>query len=108
MVVVMPDTVAQSPEGFALIQGFGAKYNIPVIGSDLSERNEALLTCAPDVADVGKQSALTVQEIFNGVSAGSIPIVTPATYLTLNESVARTLGVTLSPDVIAKANQVIP
>lgn len=107
-VFMMPDSFTQAPEQWALIKAFAAEHNVPIAGMAASEADDgALFTYIPDTTDVGKQAAILADEIFRGVAAGTIPVVTPQSYLRVNAGVAKKLDITISPDILAGANEVI-
>ena len=67
-----------------------------------------LLTYGPDNTALYRQEARLVAKILNGARPGDLPIERPARFLlVINMKTAKRLGVTVPPDVLARADRVI-
>ncbi|MGA8758514.1 MAG: ABC transporter substrate-binding protein [Stellaceae bacterium] len=67
-----------------------------------------LLGYGPDFTELQHRVANDVARILRGTDPGDLPIEEPKHYvLAVNLNVAKTLGLTISPDVLARADQVI-
>jgi len=67
-----------------------------------------LMAYAPDIADLFRQSAGYVKRILDGAKPGDLPIQYPSRWtLVVNLKTAKTIGVTLSPATLTRADQII-
>jgi putative ABC transport system substrate-binding protein len=63
---------------------------------------------APDLVEQFRIAAGYVDRILNGANPGDLPIRHPSRYFwTVNKTAATSLGLTLSPSVLAQADRVI-
>ena len=91
------------------IGDFAAKNRIILVGvpSWLMEVG-ALLTYGPNLADLHRRAATYVDKILKGAKPTDLPMQQPTTFeLLINVKVAKSLGLTVPPTVIARADQVI-
>ena len=67
-----------------------------------------LISLGPDLLSLGRQSARLVDKIVRGERPEEIPVEQPAQYVTsINLRTAKTLGLTVPPSLLARAEQVI-
>ena len=67
-----------------------------------------LMAYGGDPARSGGRMADEVPEILNGAKPGDIPIYQPTKYeLVINQKTAQSLGLTLPPELLAAADEVI-
>jgi putative ABC transport system substrate-binding protein len=91
-----------------LIGDFAKKNRIILVGvpSWLMEAG-ALLTYGPNVAEVHRRAATYVDKILKGAKPADLPMQQPTTFeLNINLKVAKELGITVPPTVIARSDQV--
>lgn len=106
--LLMPDSTIHSPEGSRLIGGFADRHKLVVAGSFLSNvREGAVFGNANDLFKVGKMAAPLVAKIFEGIPAGTIPVVTPEQDLYINVKRARELGLTVPEGLLRQATVII-
>jgi putative ABC transport system substrate-binding protein len=68
----------------------------------------ALFTYGPKISEVVRRSASYVDRILKGARPGSLPFERPTRFeLTLNRKVAETLGLTIPPALIVRADRVV-
>ena len=61
-----------------------------------------------DVAEVFRRAATYVDHILRGTSPGDLPVQAPTKYdLVINLKTAKSLGIDLSPSLLARADEVI-
>ena len=107
-VILMADTFNHSPDGWKLIRNFAAARRIPIGGSFLYNVEQgALFGNANDLFHVGELTAPLVSKVLHGMSAGSIPVVTPEQQLIINYRVAQELGITVPEGLLNMATQII-
>jgi putative ABC transport system substrate-binding protein len=92
------------------IGDFASRRHLPTI-SDLAGgffRQGGLMASSPNPAALGRRAAYFVDRILHGARPGDLPIERPANFdLVINARLARTLGLTLPPALLLRADQVI-
>jgi putative ABC transport system substrate-binding protein len=84
------------------------KYRLPTIGFEETCEAGGLLAYGVDFPHIWRQGAVLVDKIFRGVKPAHLPIQQANQFqLVVNLGAAKALGVTLSPDVLARADRVI-
>ncbi len=107
-ILVMPDIINNSLEGFKAIQRFASEHKLPIGGgmaftADLG----ALFSFVPDNAEQGEQAAILADKIFKGTPAGSIMLVSPRARLRINYKVIQELNLTVSEGLLSRAYEII-
>ena len=97
-----------SPELARIVQ-FTMTNRIPTVtGSMPMAKEGVLISYAPDIADTYRRGAYYVDKIFKGARAADLPIEQPTKFeLVINLKTAKALGLTISPSLLARADQVI-
>ena len=84
------------------------KQRLPTIGFEEYCEAGGLLAYGVDFPHIWRQSAVLVDKIFKGAKPADLPIQQATRFrLVVNLRTAKTLGVTLAPDVLARADRVI-
>jgi putative ABC transport system substrate-binding protein len=84
-------------------QGIGTVHAFTVAG-----RDGALVAHGPDYADLNRRAASYVDRILKGTKPANLPVQQPVKFdLVINLKTARTLGLTMPPTLLARANEVI-
>ena len=67
-----------------------------------------LMSSGPDYQDVFRKAAIFVDNILKGAKPGDLPIEQPSTFeLVISLKVAKSLGIEVSPQLIAQADETI-
>jgi putative ABC transport system substrate-binding protein len=107
-ILIMPDILNNSPEGFGAILTLANSNKLPIgSGTNLAVSLGSIFSFVPDNADQGKQAASLADKVFKGTPAGTIPVVTPEAHLWINYKVAKELGLNVSESLMARADEII-
>jgi putative ABC transport system substrate-binding protein len=106
-VFVMPDTfmfVHRAP-----IIAAAARNNVPAVYSQsFFARDGGLLSYGPDLIDLNRRPATYVDRILRGAKPGDLPVQFPTKYeMAVNLKTAKALGLTIPPNLLAIADEVI-
>ena len=106
-VLVLPSSVLIShPKQVAQ---FALKSRIPAIyyAAEFAE-NGGLLSYAPNFADLSRRAATYVGKILKGANPAELPVEQPTKFeLVINLKTAKQIGLTIPPNVLARADKVI-
>jgi putative tryptophan/tyrosine transport system substrate-binding protein len=107
-VLLIPESLSTTKEAFAVIAQYTRAKKIPVGGSSVAlDDYGTIFAVTIDNAEIGKLAASLTDKIFRGMSAGSLPVVSPETFLIANVKVASELGITFTETVLNQANKII-
>jgi putative tryptophan/tyrosine transport system substrate-binding protein len=107
-VMVMPDILNNSAEGFAAIAKFARAHKLPMSGCvDFTVEQGAAFTLVPEDRDIGQLAANLADKIFKGTPPGTIMVVTPYSRLRLNQRVIKELGLTTPEGLLNRADEII-
>jgi putative ABC transport system substrate-binding protein len=107
-ILLMPDILNNSLDGFEAILKFANKHKLPIGGGmDFTADLGALFSYVPDNAEQGKLAATLANKIFIGTPAGTIMIITPQARLRINYKVIQKLGLKVSEGLLNRADEII-
>ena len=107
-IIMMPDAVSQSGEGWEIIKRFAAAHRIPIAGAgDIEVGASMVLSYTPAPFEIGRQAAGLADKILKGTPAGTIMVATPHSRLRLNYKLAQELGLTVSEGLLSRADEII-
>jgi putative ABC transport system substrate-binding protein len=91
------------------IMALTERHQIPSIYSFRQFVTEgALISYGPDTSDIVRRSASYVDRILKGEKPADLPVQAPTKYeLVINLKTAKTLGIEVSPMLLARADEVI-
>jgi putative tryptophan/tyrosine transport system substrate-binding protein len=106
-VVVLPESFSVTHR--KTIIAAASRNNLPAVGmGDLFPRDGGLMSYWIDTIDQYSQAASYIDRILKGALPGNLPVQEPTKFsLILNLTTAKTLGLTIPPDVLALADEVI-
>ena len=101
--------IAADPEVRQRVLRFTMSARIPVASSHLGfARDGALLVMGPSIPALAASAAGYVDKILRGATPRDLPVQLPSTFtIIVNLVTAKTLGVTLPPTILLRANEVI-
>ena len=105
LIVAAPDFARDA----AILSQAATQIGAPTVCEwDYMARDGCLLSYGPVNADLRRRTAAYVAQILRGVPAGDLPIEGPSTFeFVVNLRTARTLGLTIPPTLLARADEVI-
>jgi ABC-type uncharacterized transport system substrate-binding protein len=92
---------------FGLVMKLTKAYKLPAIYG-FSVREGALMSYAPDIADMYAKAVSYVDRVLKGESPAILPVQVPTKFeLMINLKTAKAIGVTAPPSLLARADEVI-
>jgi ABC-type uncharacterized transport system substrate-binding protein len=108
--LVLPaETVVHSPQARTRIAEFAIKHRLPSIGAwrEFAEAG-GLMVYGVSVPDIFRRAVGYMDKIFKGAKPADLPVELPVKFgLVINRKTAKTLGLTIPPSVLARADEVI-
>jgi putative ABC transport system substrate-binding protein len=103
----MPDTFTAINRGLIIAQA--AQQRVPAIYSTPQVAADGgLIAYGADLLDLYRRTPFYVDRILKGAKPAELPVQSPAKFeLAINLKTAKALGLTVSPLMIARANEVI-
>ncbi len=107
-ILIMPEVLTQTPDGFAAILKFANEHKIPIGGSiSFTADLGAMFSLVPDNIEMGEHAAVLAHKIFKGTPPGKIMVVTPNSRLRLNYKVIEELGLEVPEGLLGRADEII-
>jgi putative ABC transport system substrate-binding protein len=107
-ILIMPDDLSQSPDGFGAIVKFANEHKVPIGGgANFTADLGAVFSFVPDFFEIGATAATMADKIFKGTPAGTIMVVTANDHLRLNYKVIKELGLEVSEGLLSRAAEII-
>jgi putative tryptophan/tyrosine transport system substrate-binding protein len=105
--VVMPDAFANNHHASIMLAA--ARNNVPAVyNSPVRARDGGLLSYGIDPVDISRRAASYVDRILRGEKPGDLPVQFPVKYeMAVNLKTAKALGLTIPPNLLAVADEVI-
>jgi putative ABC transport system substrate-binding protein len=106
--MMMPDILTHSPEGFGALIKFANEHKLPFGGGmDFTADLGAMFSYVADNIDQGRLAADIADKILKGTPASTIPVVTPEARLRLNYKVIQELGLKVNEGLLSRADEII-
>ena len=103
----MPNTSLLNPLG-AQIASLAVKHRLPTIGSPTFARAGGLMAYGPDGADMYRRAASYVDRVLKGAQPATLPMEGPSKFeMIVNLKTAKALGLTISSELLGRADQII-
>jgi putative ABC transport system substrate-binding protein len=107
-ILIMPEILTQTSEGFREILKFANEHKVPIAGAMAHTADlGAVFSYSPDTFELGILAAVQADKIFKGTPAGTIMVATPPMYLRLNYKVIKELGLNVSEGLLSNAKEII-
>lgn len=106
--LMIPEPLAVSKQGFRVLAKFAADRKIPLGGAWSSvDGYNSIFSVSTDNIAVGEQAAILAARILKGTPAGSIPVVSAESYIQINNDAAKKLGIRIPDGLLKQADRVI-
>jgi len=105
-IIILGDTLTNfyAPRVVAL----AAEHHLPAIYFFRQFANGGLIVYGPDLADLFRRAGGFVDRIFKGAKPADLPVEQPTKFeLVINMKTAKTLGLTVPPSLLSRADEVI-
>ncbi len=107
-ILIMPEILTQSSDGWATIRRFAEEHKLPIAGSAAFEADAgAIFSYIPDLVEMGMLAASLADKVFNGTPAGTMMVVTPDSHLRLNYKTIQRMGLTATEGLLSRADEII-
>jgi putative ABC transport system substrate-binding protein len=107
-ILLMPDILNHSPDGFGAILKFANEQRVPIGGGGAFTADlGATFSFAPDFFETGMLAAPIADKILKGTPAGTIAVVTAQSHLRLNYKMIQELGLTVPEGLLSRAEEII-
>jgi putative ABC transport system substrate-binding protein len=92
----------------ALLADLAIKHRLPSVFVEDHVFAGGLMSYAPDLRDLYRQAATYVDKILRGAKPADLPVEQASRYeLVINLKTAKTLGIDIPPNLLARADEVI-
>jgi putative ABC transport system substrate-binding protein len=107
-ILLIPEPLSVTPDSFLVMARFAVEQNIPIGGAIVPvEGYSSVFEVGIKTFNTGEQAAPLADKILRGTPAGTIPVPSSESYLTLNYKLAQELGLTVPDSLLAQADEVI-
>ena len=98
-----------TPSILPLLKALADRNRLPAVYSfSVYVDAGGLMSYGTDLADLARRAATYVDKILKGTKPGDLPVEQPTKFeLAINLRTARTLGLTIPPSILARADQVV-
>lgn len=104
---LVPDSTVLTEDSLRFVLATGLDHNVPVIGfSSEFVRSGALIGLSVNPEDIGRQAGILVKKMLNGERNSSFLVPPDRIRFALNLKTAKFLGLTIPPDIVARADEV--
>ena len=95
-------------DAFEVMAKFADEHKIPVGGALMMVGEyESVFGVNVNIFESGKKAAPLVNKIFNGIDAGTIPVVSAESYFELNYKKSQELGLDVNEGLLNMADEII-
>jgi ABC-type uncharacterized transport system substrate-binding protein len=106
--ILVPDGLSLNIPGFVVEtagqQGIPTMFQVAFF----VDRGEGLASYGPDVSSLGRQAARLVDKILKGTKPAEIPVEVISRFeFVINLKVAKTLGLTIAPEILYRADRLV-
>lgn len=107
-ILIMPEVLSQTPEGFEALLKFANEHKLPLGGTmESTVYAGAVFSFATSSVELGMLVAPLADKILKGTPAGTIPVVTPVASLRINYKVIQELGLNVPEGLLSRADEII-
>jgi putative ABC transport system substrate-binding protein len=108
VILMISEPLCVTPDNFVALGRFAEEHKIPYGGAYMVFGGySSIFGITPRNVPQGKQAAVLVDKVLNGIPAGTIPVVSAEGYFQLNYTAAQNFGLTVSESLLARADEKI-
>jgi putative ABC transport system substrate-binding protein len=105
--IVLADPATTNREG-PRVTALAANHHLPAIYLFPQFAPGGLIVYGPDIADLFRRAGDYIDKILRGTKPADLPVEQPTKFeLIINMKTAKTLGLTVPPSILVRADQVI-
>jgi putative tryptophan/tyrosine transport system substrate-binding protein len=106
--LIMPEFLNHTPDGFRAIINFANEHKVPLGGgAPFTVDQGAIFTFHPNFYETGTLAAALIDKIFKGTPAGTIPVSSPESHLLINYKAIKELGLPVDEGLLSRAKVII-
>jgi putative tryptophan/tyrosine transport system substrate-binding protein len=107
-ILLLAEPVSGTPAFFSVLGKYSYEHKVPIGGTLVSDDNySTIFGLLPEAYQTGEDAAVMADKIFNGIPAGTIPVVTAEGLLRIQVAAAQELGVTVPDGLLKQADEII-
>jgi len=107
-ILMIAEPLTLTPDAFAAIGKFADEHKLLIGGALMAAGNySSVFGVMVDNLAVGQQAAPLADKVLKGTTAGSIPVVSPESFLKINYKAAQALNLTVPDGLLRQAVEVI-
>jgi putative tryptophan/tyrosine transport system substrate-binding protein len=107
-ILMIAEPLAITPPFYGILGKYSYEHKIPIGGALITvDGYTPIFGLLPDPKVTGEQAALIADKVFEGTTAGTIPVITADSTFQIEINAAQQLGVTVPEGLLKQADQII-
>jgi putative tryptophan/tyrosine transport system substrate-binding protein len=107
-ILMIAEPLAITPPFYAILGKYSYEHKIPIGGALITvDGYTPIFGLLPDPKVTGEQAALIADKVFEGTTAGTIPVITADSTFQIEINAAQELGVTVPDGLLKQADEII-
>ena len=106
-IMLLVEPLVVTPDATAVVGKFATAHKIPIGGMLLTGGQGSVFELNVDMANDGRDAAQLADKILKGTPAGAIPVISSESFLRVDYTAAKKLGLNVSEGLLGQANEII-